>query len=134
MDGDVLTFTSTDGDTQQVRDLQWGLSGPKLSPDRSTLALLDGSHGPTDEFGTHALQVVVFDTRTGQQLYRTPEEEVQTEGDLEHLFGEVRPLLIEVTNAQVVLEGITIDIDTGEVTVQDPESIDAYLFAGAEWH
>ena len=127
MNGQVLTFTSSTGDTQEVRNLEW--SSLVVSPDLSTLALLDGSHGPVDEYGTHALQVVVFDTRTGEQLYRTPDEEPEAGNDLADLYEETSPYVDEVSNEHVALDGITIDIATGVVTVDDPESLGANLFA-----
>ncbi|CAM3796284.1 hypothetical protein [Nocardioides zeicaulis] len=128
LDGHVLMFTSATGDTQEVRDLQW--SSLAISPDRSTLALLDDSHGPTDEHGTHALQVVVFDTGTGEQLYRTPAAKSWTGGDLADFYGDAVPDLDEVSDAGVSIDGITIDHTTGEVTVREPGSLGELLFAG----
>ncbi|NPD05317.1 hypothetical protein HN031_11550 [Nocardioides sp. zg-1308] len=125
IDGQVLWFTSAEGGTEEVSDLQW--SSMVISPDRSTLALLDGSRGPTDEYGTHALQVVVFDTRTGEQLYRTPDTE-PGDWDLADLYEETVPSLDRVSTEHVGIDGVTIDIASGTVTVDDPGSLGEMLF------
>ena len=127
VDAQVLWFTSAEGDTQEVQDLQW--SSLAVSPDRSTVALLDGSHGPTDEYGTHALQVVVFDARTGEQLYRTPDEEPRGDPDLADLYEETVPSLDRVSERHVEIDGITIDIRDGTVRVDEPGSLGELLFA-----
>ena len=127
IDGQVLRFTSAEGDTREVRDLQW--SSLSVSPDGSTLALLDGSRGPTDEHGTHVLQVVVFDTRTGEQLYRTPDEEPAAGTDLGDLYEETAPYLGRVSNEHVSIHGVTIDIASGTVRVDEAGSLGELLFA-----
>ena len=93
------------------------------------LALMDGSHGPTDQYGTHFLQLVVFDTSTGEQLYRTPDGDPDPDEDVTDLYEESMPIWEWVTDEQIAIEGVTVDITTGDVTVQDPERVGAYLFA-----
>jgi len=63
MRGQTLMFTSAEGDTQKVEDVRWG--NLAVSADRSVFATVDQSRGPTDEYGTHVLQLAAFDTRTG---------------------------------------------------------------------
>ena len=114
--GQLLMFTSAEGETQEVRDLQ--STSVAISPDRSTLAILDGSHGPTDDYGTHVLQVVAFDTRTGEQLYRSPDEEPEGDPDLADLYEETSPH-VEVSDEHVFFEGTVIDLADGTVTKED---------------
>lgn len=84
-----LMFTSAEGDTQEVASVGW--TNLAVSADRSVFATVDQSRGPTDEYGTHVLQVAAFDTRTGAQLYRTPDAEPDDGGDLADLYGEIMP-------------------------------------------
>ncbi|NYI77627.1 hypothetical protein [Nocardioides panzhihuensis] len=114
MRGQTLMFTSAEGQTEKVEDVGW--RNMAVSADRSVFATVDQSRGPTDEFGTHVLQVAVFDTRTGEQIYRTPDEEPDSGADLEDLYGEVMPLLGGVSNERLFYDGTTIDLDDGSAT------------------
>ncbi|MCR8526622.1 hypothetical protein NPM17_27400, partial [Escherichia coli] len=91
MRGRTLMFTSAEDDTQRVEDVGWG--NLAVSADRSVFATVDQSRGPTDRYGTHVLQVAAFNTRTGEQLYRTPDEEPDPSDDLADLYSETMPLL-----------------------------------------
>ncbi|MEI7057132.1 hypothetical protein WBG06_15015 [Nocardioides sp. CCNWLW239] len=114
MRGGTLMFTSAEGETEKVEEVGWG--NLAVSADRSVLATVDQSRGPTDEFGTRVIQVAVFDTHTGEQLYRTPDEEPEDGADLADLYGEIMPLLIGVSNERVFFDGATIDLDDGSAT------------------
>lgn len=114
MRGRTLMFTSAEGETEKVEDVGW--RNLAVSADRSVFATVDQSRGPTDEFGTHVLQVAAFDTRTGEQLYRTPDEEPDSGADLEDLYGEVMPLLVGVSGERLFYDGTTIDLDDGSAT------------------
>ncbi|GGU39544.1 hypothetical protein [Nocardioides albus] len=114
MRGGTLMFTSAEGETEKVEKVGWG--NLAVSADRSVFATVDQSRGPTDEFGTHVIQVAVFDTRTGEQLYRTPDEEPDDGDDLADLYGEIMPLLIGVSNERVFFDGATIDLDDASAT------------------
>lgn len=125
MRGQVLMFTSAEGDTREVHDL--GTSGLAISADRSVLATVDQSRGPTDEFGTHVLQVAVFDTRTGERLYRTPDEEPDAGADLADLYEETEPLLHGVSDEHVFFDRATVDLADGSTApVDDSDGYDAY--------
>ncbi|WP_370289353.1 hypothetical protein [Nocardioides sp.] len=128
--GSTLRFTDVAGTTRRVRDLE--RSEIAISADRSTLAVVDASRGPTDSYGTHVAQVAVFDTRTGQQRYRTPDEEPDDGADLADLYEETTPLLQGVSDTTVFFDRASIDIATGaraEVT-QDSDGVDS--FPGAD--
>lgn len=112
--GQTLWFTSAEGKTEKVEKVGW--SNLAVSADRSVFATVDQSRGPTDEFGTHVLQVAAFDTRTGEQLYRTPDQEPGGDADLADLYGEVMPLLIGVSNERLFFDGTTIDLTDGSST------------------
>jgi hypothetical protein len=112
--GEVLMFTSADGDTEEVEDVGW--ANLAVSADRSVLATVDQSRGPTDEYGAHVLQVVAFDTRTGEQLYRTPDEEPDDGADLTDLYGEIMPLLRGVSTERIFFDDTTIQLDDGSTT------------------
>ncbi len=114
MSGATLMFTAADGATQEVEDVRWG--NLAVSADRTVFATVDQSRGPTDEYGTHVLQLAVFDTRTGEQLYRTPDEKPDDGDDLADLYGEIMPLLHGVGNDLVFFDGSTIDLDDGSPT------------------
>ena len=109
--GQTLMFTSAEGATQEVEDVGW--ANLAVSADRSVFATVDQSRGPTDDYGTHVLQVAAFDTRTGEQLYRTPDEEPTDGGDLADLYGEIMPLLYGVSNEHIFFDGTTIDLHDG---------------------
>ncbi|WP_328530433.1 hypothetical protein OG984_04455 [Nocardioides sp. NBC_00368] len=112
--GQTLWFTSAEGETEKVEKVGW--SNLAVSADRSVFATVDQSRGPTDEFGTHVLQVAAFDTRTGEQLYRTPDQEPDGDADLADLYSEVMPLLIGVSDERLFFAGTTIDLDDGSTT------------------
>ncbi len=126
MRGQTLMFTSAEGDTEQVEDVGWG--DLAVSADRSVFATVDQSRGPTDRYGTHVLQVAAFDTRTGEQLYRTPDEEPRPGDDLAALYGEIMPLLRGVSDERLFYDGTTIDLDDGSTVPasRDADSIEVY--------
>ena len=126
MRGQTLMFTSAEGDTQKVEDVRWG--NLAVSADRSVFATVDQSRGPTDEYGTHVLQLAAFDTRTGEQLYRTPDEEPDDGDDLADLYSEILPLLYGVSNKRIFFDGTTIDLGDGSKVPasQDAEGIEVY--------
>jgi hypothetical protein len=126
MRGPTLMFTSAGGRTEKVEDVGWG--NLAVSADRSVFATVDQSRGPTDEYGTHVLQVAAFDTRTGEQLYRTPDEEPDDGDDLADLYGEIMPLLHGVSNERLFYDGATIDLDDGSTVAvgEDADGIDVY--------
>lgn len=106
-----LMFTSAQDRTERAAVGRW--SNLVVSADRTVLAAVDGSHGPTDEYGTHVLQAAVFDTRSGKQIYRTPDREPEKGTDLADLYEETTPLLYGVSNDRLFFDGATIDLDTG---------------------
>ena len=126
MRGRTLMFTSAQDGTQQVEDVGWG--NLAVSADRSVLATVDQSRGPTDDYGTHVLQVAAFDTRTGEQLYRTPDEEPDDGDDLADLYGEIMPLLHGVSEERLFFDGATIHLDDGSVipATRDDEGLEVY--------
>lgn len=129
--GSTLHFTDAAGTTQRVHDL--GLGEIAISADRSTLAVVDASRGPVDSYGTHVAQVAVFDTRTGEQHYRTPDEQPDASDDLADLYEETTPLLQGVSDTTVFFDHASIDIATGaraEVT-QDADGVDSFPGADA---
>lgn len=126
MRAEMLMFTSAEGETQEVEQVVW--SNLAVSADRSVFATVDQSRGPTDEYGTHVLQVAAFDTRTGEQLYRTSDEEPDAGGDLADLYGEIMPLLYGVSNERLFFDGTTIDLDDGSAVpaARDADGIEVY--------
>ena len=122
----TLMFTSAEGDTQEVEHVGW--DNLAVSADRSVFATVDQSRGPTDDYGTHVIQLAVFDTRTGEQLYRTPDDEPDDDADLTDLYGEIMPLLSGVSDERAFFDGNTIDLEDGSsVPVsQDADLIDVY--------
>jgi hypothetical protein len=126
MRGQTLMFTSAEGRTEKVEDVGWG--NLAVSADRSVFATVDQSRGPTDRYGTHVLQVAAFDTRTGEQLYRTPDEEPDHGDDLAALYSEVMPLLDGVSSKRMFFDGKTIDLDDGSAAPagRDPEGLEVY--------
>lgn len=124
--GETLMFTSAEGETVEVADVGW--ANLAVSADHSVLATVDQSRGPTDEFGTHVLQVAAFDTRTGEQLYRTPDEEPDDGADLTDLYGELMPVLRGVSDERIFVDGATILLDDGSsVPVgHDAEGMDVH--------
>ncbi|TWG99277.1 hypothetical protein L615_002700000580 [Nocardioides sp. J9] len=126
MRGDTLMFTSAEGATEEVAEVGW--DNLAVSADRSVLATVDQSRGPTDRYGTHVMQVAVFDTRTGEQLYRTPDEEPDDGDDLADLYGEIMPLLEGVSTEHVFYDDATIDLAVGSVTptTEDAEGLPVY--------
>lgn len=127
MRGETLMFTSAEGETQTVEKVGW--NNLAVSGDRSVFATVDQSRGPTDEFGTHVLQVAAFDTRTGEQLYRTPDEKPDSDADLQDLYGEIMPLLIGVSDERLFFDGTTIDLDDGSAT-RASDSPDGEVYEG----
>jgi hypothetical protein len=126
MRGGTLMFTSADGATQRVEDVGWG--NLAVSADRSVFATVDQSRGPTDEYGTHVLQLAAFDTRTGEQLYRTPDEEPADGADLADLYGEIMPLLHGVSNERLFFDQTTVNLADAstEPAHKDADGIDVY--------
>lgn len=126
MRGHTLMFTSAEGDTQVVQDV--GSSNLAVSADRSVFAIVDQSHGPADEYGTHVAQVVAFDTRTGEQLYRTPDEKPHDGADLADLYEEIMPLLHGVSNERIFFDRTTINLDDGSTVpaIKTADSNDVY--------
>jgi len=126
MRGQTLMFTGAEGGTEKVENVRWG--NLAVSADRSVFATVDQSRGPTDEYGTHVLQLAAFDTRTGEQLYRTPDEEPDDADDLANLYGEIMPLLRGVSSERIFFDGTTIDLDdeSGEPASQDADGIEVY--------
>lgn len=126
MRGTTLMFTDVDNDTRKVADVGW--RNLAVSADRSVLATVDQSRGPTDKYGTHVMQVAAFDTRTGEQLYRTPDKVPDSGDDLADLYGEVMPLLQGVSNTQLFFDGETIDLADGSTTRAgtDAQGIEEY--------
>lgn len=124
--GGTLMFTSADGATQEVAEVGW--SNVAMSADRSVFATVDQSRGPTDKYGTHVIQLAVFDTRTGDQIYRTPDEEPSDGADLADLYGEIMPLLRGVSDERAFYDGTTITLADGSVTPagQDADGIEVY--------
>ncbi len=124
--GAELMFTSAEGRTQKVATP--GQSELAVSADRSVLATVDQSRGPTDEYGTHVLQAAVFDTRTGEQLYRTPDEEPDDGADLADLYEETTPLLHGVSTDRLFFDNATIDLHDGSrnPTTADSEGVGVY--------
>lgn len=122
----TLMFTSAEGDTQEVEDVRWG--NLAVSADRSVFATVDQSRGPVDSYGTHVIQVAAFDTRTGEQLYRTPDKEPDKGDDLGALYPEIMPLLDGVSDELLFFDGTTINLDDGstEPTAEDSEGDDVY--------
>ena len=123
----TLMFTSAqDSTTQEVEDVGWG--NLAVSADRSVLATVDQSRGPTDDYGTHVLQVAAFDTRTGEQLYRTPDEQPDAGDDLADLYGEIMPLLHGVSNERIFYDSTTIHLDDSSIVPagEDSDGIDVY--------
>lgn len=126
MRGGTLLFTSAEGHTREVADVGW--DNLAVSADRSVLATVDQSRGPTDRYGTHVIQVAAFDTRTGEQLYRTPDERPDRGDDLADLYGEVMPLLHGVSTEHVFFDGATIDLEDGsrEAATLDADGLEVY--------
>lgn len=126
MRGQTLMFTSAEGRTQRVADVRWG--NLAVSADRSVFATVDQSRGPTDDYGTHVMQVAAFDTRTGEQLYRTPDEEPREGDDLADLYGEIMPLLQGVSDRWLFYDDVTIDLRDGSTvpTTQDDEAVPVF--------
>ncbi|MBA2953634.1 hypothetical protein GON03_04850 [Nocardioides sp. MAH-18] len=126
--GETLMFTSAEGDTEKVEDVGW--SNLAVSADRSVFATVDQSRGPTDEYGTHVLQVAAFDTRTGEQLYRTPDEEPDDGADLADLYGEIMPLLHGVSDERLFFGGTTIHLDDGSTEPARPDADGIEVYEG----
>jgi hypothetical protein len=126
MRGGTLMFTSAEGATEKVEEVGWG--NLAVSADRSVLATVDQSRGPTDKYGTHVLQMAAFDTRTGKQLYRTPDEKPDDDDDLADLYGEIMPLLHGVSGDRAFYDGNTINLDDASTVPanEDADGVDVY--------
>lgn len=124
--GGLLMFTSAEGSTEEVAAVGW--SNLAVSADRSVLATVDQSRGPTDRYGTHVMQVAAFDTRTGEQLYRTPDRAPEPGDDLADLYGEIMPLLHGVSNERLFYDGTTINLhdDSTIPATRDADFMDVY--------
>ncbi len=122
----MLMFTSAEGDTQEVEDVGW--NNLAVSADRSVFATVDQSRGPTDQYGTHVLQLAAFDTHTGEQLYRTPDEEPDGGDDLAADYPEIMPLLEGVSNERIFFDGVTINLGDGSTVpaTQDDKVYEIY--------
>ena len=59
------------------------------------------------------MQVAAFETRTGEQLYRTPDTEPRRGDDLGALYPEVMPLLRGVSDERIFYDDTTIHLDDG---------------------
>lgn len=125
MRGETLMFTSAEGDTRKVTGESVG--NQAVSPDRSVFATVVRGD-PTDQYGTHVLQLVAFDTRTGEQLYRTPDEEPDDDADLGSLYPETMPLLEGLSNERVYFDDSAIDLGDGSTVPpsEDADGIDVY--------
>lgn len=123
----TLMFTDVEGETREVEDVGW--SNLAVSADRSVLATVDQSRGPTDRFGTHVMQVAAFDTTTGEQLYRTPDQEPEDGDDLADLYSETMPLLSGVSEDLLFFDDVTIDLSDGSQTpaTLDEERVEVYV-------
>lgn len=126
MRGPALMFTSAEGRTERVEEVGWG--NLAVSADRSVLATVDQSRGPVDDYGTHVMQVAAFDTRTGEQLYRTPDRQPGHAEDLADLYGEIMPLLEGVSDRLLFFDRSTIDLRDGSETPveRDADGIDVF--------
>ncbi|SDC24585.1 hypothetical protein [Nocardioides lianchengensis] len=122
----TLMFTSVEGATQEVEDVRWG--NLAVSADHSVFATVDQSRGPTDRYDTHVIQAAAFDTRTGEQLYRTPDEEPDDRADLADLYSEIMPLLQGVSDELLFFDGATIRLADGsrEPTTTDADGIEVF--------
>lgn len=122
----TLMFTDTAGHTTKVKHVGW--DNIAVSADRSVFATVDQSRGPTDKYGTHVIQAAVFDTRTGKQIYRTPDKAPKKGDDLADLYSELMPLLHGVSDDQLFFDDQTINLADGASTPsrQDSEGSDVY--------
>ncbi|TQL66415.1 hypothetical protein FB381_0270 [Nocardioides albertanoniae] len=128
MRGETLMFTSVEGRTQKVEKVVW--DNMATSADHSVFATVDQSRGPKDEFGTRAIQVAAFDTRTGEQLYRTPDEKPDEDDDLADLYEETMPLLAGVSNERLFFDDTTIDLSDGSVSRSDEVGDETVIYDG----
>lgn len=112
--GDVLHLTDTAGRGTRIGEVDG--SSLLVSPDRSRIAMVDDTSGPTDSYGTHVQQLVVYDADSGRQVYRTPDEEPDRGDDLADLYEEISPLLTNLTDDRVVFGEEVIDLATGEAS------------------
>lgn len=128
MRGTTLMFTDVEGSPEKVADVGW--RNLAVSADRSVFATVDQSRGPTDTYGTHVMQVAAFDTRTGRQLYRTPDEDPDSGDDLADLYGEVMPLLQGVSSTQLFFDGETIELADGSTTEAETDAHGVVKYAG----
>lgn len=112
--GDVLHLTDTAGRDARIAEVDG--SSLMVSPDRSRIAVVDDTSGPTDSYGTHVQQLVVYDADTGRQVYRTPDEEPDRGEDLADLYEEISPLLTNLTDDRAVFGDQLIDLATGETS------------------
>lgn len=124
--GRALMFTSADDRTQRATPGRW--SNLAVSADRTVVAAVDESRGPTDQYGTHVLQAAAFDTRDGRQLYRTPDREPDDGDDLADLYEETTPLLQGVSDRRLFFDDTTIDLADGssEPTYEAGDGTQAY--------
>lgn len=111
MRDETLMFTSAEGEQEQVAEVIW--TNLATSADRTVVATVDQSRGPTDRYGAHVMQVAAFDTRTGEQLYRTPDRDPDDRADLGATYSEVMPLLDGVSGERLFFAGRTIDLQDG---------------------
>ncbi len=125
---DTLMFTSADGDTQTVADVGW--ANIAASADHSVFATVDQSRGPADRYGAHVMQVAAFDTRTGKQLYRTPDAEPRGGDDLDALYPEIMPLLHGVSDERIFYDDTTIHLDDGSTEPAADDSGGVKIYEG----
>ncbi|CUR55300.1 exported hypothetical protein [metagenome] len=128
MRGQTLMFTSAEGEAQKVEDVGW--RNLAVSADRSVFATVDQSRGPTDDYGTHVLQLAAFDTRTGEQLFRTPDKQPRDGDDLAALYGEIMPLLRGVSSDRVFFDGTTIHLDDDSTVPASRDAVGIEVYEG----
>ena len=124
----VLHFTSVEGETEEVGVVPWG--NIAVSADRSVFAAVDQSRGPADQYGTRMMQVAAFDTRTGEELYRTPDDELDPDVDYADLYGEVMPLLQGVSDDLLFFDSTTIDLEDGASTPTGEDDVGLEEYVG----
>jgi hypothetical protein len=124
----TLYLTDVEGATEEVGFVPWG--NIAVSADRSVFAAVDQSRGPTDEHGTRMMQVAAFDTRTGEELYRTPDEQLDPDADHADLYGEVMPLLQGVSDDLLFFDSATIDLEDGSSTPSGEDAVGVEQYVG----
>lgn len=127
MNGETLMFTSVEGRAQKVAEVDW--NNMAVSADRSVFATADQSSGPANADGVRVMQVAAFDTRTGEQLYRGPDE-ASDEDELDSWYGEHMPLLLGVSEERVFFNSTTINLSDSSVVPSGEDSEGAEIYEG----